>query len=84
MLKDESKLEPIALPTAIVATKFDVYETYEPEKQKIIAKTLRFVAHFFGCCLVVIYFFYAVELFYKYEQLSYFRMYLLLVFELQK
>ena len=51
--KDESKLEPIAMPTAIVGTKYDVFETYEPEKQKIIAKTLRFVAHFFGCCLIV-------------------------------
>ena len=51
--KDESKLDPISIPTAIVATKYDVYETYEPEKQKIISKTLRFVAHYFGCCLIV-------------------------------
>ncbi|CAF0738032.1 unnamed protein product [Brachionus calyciflorus] len=49
---DESKLEPIAIPTAIVATKYDIFEKYEPEKQKIITKTLRFVAHFFGACLM--------------------------------
>lgn len=53
---DESKLEPIALPTAIVATKYDIFEKYEPEKQKIISKTLRFVAHYFGACLIVILF----------------------------
>ena len=52
-LKDESKLEPIAVPTAIVATKYDIFETYDPEKQKIISRTLRFIAHFFGCCLIV-------------------------------
>lgn len=52
---DESKLEPIALPTAIVATKYDIFEKYEPEKQKIISKTLRFVAHYFGACLIVIF-----------------------------
>jgi dynein light intermediate chain 2 len=50
---DESKLEPLALPTAILATKYDVFESYEPEKQKIISKTLRFVAHFFGATLIV-------------------------------
>lgn len=49
---DHAKLEPIALPTAIVATKYDIFETYEPEKQKIIAKSLRFVAHYFGASLV--------------------------------
>ena len=50
---DESKLEPIALPTVLVGTKYDVFETYEPEKKKIIAKTLRFVAHYYGCGLIV-------------------------------
>jgi len=49
---DESKLEPLALPTAIVCTKYDIFETYEPEKQKIISKTLRFVAHYFGAHLI--------------------------------
>ncbi|RMZ93451.1 cytoplasmic dynein 2 light intermediate chain 1-like [Brachionus plicatilis] len=49
---DESKLEPIALPTAIVASKYDIFEKYEPEKQKIISKTLRFVAHYFGASLI--------------------------------
>ncbi len=50
---DESKLEPLALPTAIIATHHDAFEGYEPEKQKIISKTLRFVAHFFGASLIV-------------------------------
>ena len=58
---DESKIEPIALPTAIVATKYDIFETYEPEKQKIIAKTLRFVAHFYGASLIVIFFIFIVQ-----------------------
>jgi dynein light intermediate chain 2 len=49
---DEAKLEPLALPTAIICTKYDIFETYEPEKQKIISKTLRFVAHYFGASLI--------------------------------
>ena len=53
-LKDESKLEPIALPTVIVGTKYDIFETYEPEKKKIIARTLRFMAHYHGAALIVI------------------------------
>ncbi len=55
---DESKLEPLALPTAIVATKYDIFETYEPEKQKIISKALRFISHYFGATLIVSIFFY--------------------------
>jgi dynein light intermediate chain 2, cytosolic len=47
-------VEPLAIPVAIVATKYDQFESYEPEEQKVIAKTLRFVAHFFGAALIVI------------------------------
>ena len=50
---DEGKLEPIVLPTTIIATKYDIFETYEPEKQKIITKSLRFAAHYFGASLIV-------------------------------
>lgn len=53
VFKDESKLEPIALPTVIVGTKYDIFETYEPEKKKIIARTLRFMAHYHGAALIV-------------------------------
>ncbi len=51
-MKDGAKLEPLALPMAIICTKYDIFETYEPEKQKIISKTLRFVAHYFGASLI--------------------------------
>ena len=50
---DESKLEPLAIPTAIICTKYDIFEAYEPEDKKIISKTLRFVAHYFGATLIV-------------------------------
>ena len=41
------------MPTVIVGTKYDIFETYEPEKKKIIAKTLRFMAHYHGAALIV-------------------------------
>lgn len=48
------------MPTAIVATKYDQFEKMEPEYKKIIAKTLRFVAHYYGTALIVISFFFSV------------------------
>jgi hypothetical protein len=46
-------LEPFEIPVVILGTKYDVFETYEPEKRKIVCKTLRFVAHYYGAMLLV-------------------------------
>jgi hypothetical protein len=51
--KDRSKLEPFEIPVVILGTKYDFFESYEPEKRKIVCKTLRFVAHYYGAMLLV-------------------------------
>lgn len=46
-------MEPLKIPLVIVGTKFDLYQELDPEKKKVIAKTLRFVAHTYGASLLV-------------------------------
>ena len=41
------------IPLAILGTKYDIFQDFEPEKKKIICKTLRFVAHINGASLHV-------------------------------
>ena len=41
------------IPLAILGTKYDIFQDFEPEKKKIICKTLRFVAHTNGASLHV-------------------------------
>ena len=38
---------------AIIGTKYDLFQEFDPEKKKIISKTLRFVAHSYGASLLV-------------------------------
>lgn len=46
-------MTPLPFPTAIIGTKYDLFQEFDPEKKKIISKTLRFVAHSFGTSLLV-------------------------------
>ena len=46
-------MEPFRIPLVIVGTKFDLYQELDPEKKKVIAKTLRFIAHTYGASLYV-------------------------------
>ncbi|XP_067938726.1 cytoplasmic dynein 2 light intermediate chain 1-like isoform X2 [Watersipora subatra] len=48
---DDDLLEPFRVPLVIIGTKFDLYQELDPEKKKVIAKTLRFVAHTYGASL---------------------------------
>ena len=41
------------VPLAILGTKYDIFQDFEPEKKKVICKTLRFVAHTNGASLHV-------------------------------
>lgn len=52
-LQDRELLEPCKVPLAIIGTKYDLYQQLDPEKKKVIAKTLRFLAHNYGASLYV-------------------------------
>nr|XP_054759473.1 cytoplasmic dynein 2 light intermediate chain 1-like [Lytechinus pictus] len=48
---DRDMLDPFPLPLVIIGTKYDVYQDFDPEKRKVISKTLRFIAHNYGAAL---------------------------------
>jgi len=48
---DIDMMEPFRIPLVIIGTKFDLYQELDPEKKKVIAKTLRFMAHTYGASL---------------------------------
>lgn len=51
--QDKDLLDPLPVPLAIVGSKYDIFQDFDPEKKKIISKTLRFVAHTNGASLHV-------------------------------
>lgn len=52
-IQDKELLDPMSVPLAILGTKYDIFQDFEPEKKKIVCKTLRFVAHTNGASLHV-------------------------------
>jgi len=50
---DKDLLDPLPIPLAIIGTKYDIFQDFDPEKKKIISKTLRFIAHTNGASLHV-------------------------------
>lgn len=49
---DQELIDPFLLPLVIIGTKYDIFQDFDPEKRKIICKTLRFVAHRHGAHLM--------------------------------
>ena len=49
---DKDILDPCPVGLAIVGTKYDLFQDFEPEKRKIVCKTIRFVAHVNGASVV--------------------------------
>jgi dynein light intermediate chain 2, cytosolic len=49
---DKKSLEIVEIPFAIIGTKYDQFEKIEPEKRKIVCKSLRFVSHYYGAMLM--------------------------------
>ena len=45
-------LNPLLIPLVIIGGKYDIYQDFDPEKKKIICKTLRFIAHTNGASLM--------------------------------
>ncbi|KAK2158860.1 hypothetical protein LSH36_162g01004 [Paralvinella palmiformis] len=48
---DKDLIDPLLIPLVIVGTKYDIFQEFDPEKRKVICKTLRFVAHTYGAHL---------------------------------
>lgn len=48
---DKNFLDPFPIPIGIIATKYDIYQDFDPEKRKMISRTLRFIAHSNGAHL---------------------------------
>uniref|UniRef100_A0A9J7ZG87 Cytoplasmic dynein 2 light intermediate chain 1 n=2 Tax=Cyprinus carpio TaxID=7962 RepID=A0A9J7ZG87_CYPCA len=50
---DRELISPFPVPLLIVGSKFDIFQDFDSEKRKVICKTLRFIAHFYGASLIV-------------------------------
>ena len=48
---DFNKLEPFKVPMVIIGGKYDLFQDFDPEAKKIVCRTLRFFAHFYGASL---------------------------------
>lgn len=48
---DKSSIDPFPIPLAIIGGKYDIYQDFDPEKRKMISRTLRFIAHSNGAHL---------------------------------
>ncbi|NP_956774.1 cytoplasmic dynein 2 light intermediate chain 1 [Danio rerio] len=49
---DRELISPFPVPLLIVGSKFDIFQDFDSEKRKVICKTLRFLAHFYGASLI--------------------------------
>lgn len=49
--EDRDTLEPFLVPLIIIGGKYDKFQNFDPEQKKIICKTLRFLAHYYGATL---------------------------------
>ncbi|KND01166.1 uncharacterized protein SPPG_04256 [Spizellomyces punctatus DAOM BR117] len=47
-------LDPCAAPIVVIGTKYDVFRDMESEKRKMLAKTLRYIAHTNGASLMFV------------------------------
>ena len=50
--EDFEYINPFPIPLVIVGGKYDLFESFEPEKKKLICRTLRQVAHSQGASLL--------------------------------
>lgn len=49
---DRELIDPFPVPLVIIGSKYDIFQDFESEKRKVICKTLRFVAHYYGASLM--------------------------------
>ncbi|KAL4641190.1 cytoplasmic dynein 2 light intermediate chain 1 [Arapaima gigas] len=49
---DRELINPFPVPLLIIGSKFDIFQDFDSEKRKVISKTLRFLAHYYGASLI--------------------------------
>ncbi|XP_036429734.1 cytoplasmic dynein 2 light intermediate chain 1 [Colossoma macropomum] len=49
---DRELISPYPMPLLLIGSKFDIFQDFESEKRKVICKTLRFLAHYYGASLI--------------------------------
>ncbi|XP_018621541.2 cytoplasmic dynein 2 light intermediate chain 1 [Scleropages formosus] len=49
---DRELINPFPVPLLIIGSKFDIFQDFDSEKKKVISKTLRFLAHYYGASLI--------------------------------
>ncbi|XP_060780654.1 cytoplasmic dynein 2 light intermediate chain 1 [Neoarius graeffei] len=49
---DRELISPFPVPLLLIGSKFDIFQDFESEKRKVICKTLRFLAHYYGASLI--------------------------------
>ncbi|XP_006839527.1 PREDICTED: cytoplasmic dynein 2 light intermediate chain 1 [Chrysochloris asiatica] len=51
---DRELIDPFPIPLVIIGSKYDIFQDFDSEKRKVICKTLRFVAHYYGASLMLL------------------------------
>jgi dynein light intermediate chain 2 len=51
--EDRASIDPMPLQTMIIGTKYDLFEKYDTESRKWLARALRFIAHHNNCSFYV-------------------------------
>ncbi|XP_064622872.1 cytoplasmic dynein 2 light intermediate chain 1-like [Lineus longissimus] len=49
--QDKDMIDPFPIPLVMIGGKYDIFQDFDPEKRKVVCKTLRFVAHTYGATL---------------------------------
>uniref|UniRef100_A0A8B9HXC8 Cytoplasmic dynein 2 light intermediate chain 1 n=1 Tax=Astyanax mexicanus TaxID=7994 RepID=A0A8B9HXC8_ASTMX len=49
---DRELISPFPVPLLLIGSKYDIFQDFESEKRKVICKTLRFLAHYYGASLI--------------------------------
>ncbi|XP_008056297.1 cytoplasmic dynein 2 light intermediate chain 1 isoform X1 [Carlito syrichta] len=49
---DRELIDPFPIPLVIIGSKYDIFQDFDSEKRKVICKTLRFIAHYYGASLM--------------------------------
>ncbi|XP_072532962.1 cytoplasmic dynein 2 light intermediate chain 1 [Salminus brasiliensis] len=49
---DRELISPFPVPLLLIGSKFDIFQDFESEKRRVICKTLRFLAHYYGASLI--------------------------------
>uniref|UniRef100_W5K6I2 Cytoplasmic dynein 2 light intermediate chain 1 n=1 Tax=Astyanax mexicanus TaxID=7994 RepID=W5K6I2_ASTMX len=50
--RDRELISPFPVPLLLIGSKYDIFQDFESEKRKVICKTLRFLAHYYGASLI--------------------------------